>query len=111
MKVDVAKRKKVDIYGASTKSNTVLQYFGLDHRHINAVAERNLGTWGKVTEDINISIISEKEKRETKSEYFLVLPSYFIEEFKHRETELLKYVGMFIFPAPHFALIWGLSRL
>ena len=82
-----------------------MQYFGLDHRLINAAAVRNPDMWGKVTADTHISIISEKEIREAKPEYFLVLPSHFIEEFKQREKEFLISVGRFILPAPHFALI------
>jgi len=102
---EVAKGKKVYIYGASTKGNTVLQYFGLDHSVIIAAAERNPDKWGKVTVGTHIPIVSEKEAREAKPDYFLVLPWHFIEEFKHREKEFLMSGGRFILPAPHFTLI------
>src|SRR5438034_898471 len=49
VKEQVGRGKKVYVYGASTKGNTVLQYFGLDCSLISAAAERNPDKWGKVT--------------------------------------------------------------
>jgi hypothetical protein len=102
---EVTKGKKVYIYGASTKGNTVLQYFGLDNTLIIGAAERNPDKWGKVTVGTHIPIISEEEARKAKPDYFLVLPWHFIEEFKQREKEFLMSGGRFILPAPHFSLI------
>lgn len=33
--------KEISVYGASTKGNTLLQVFGLDHTLIRSAAERN----------------------------------------------------------------------
>jgi NDP-4-keto-2,6-dideoxyhexose 3-C-methyltransferase len=97
--------KKVYIYGASTKGNTLLQYYGLDHSLITAAADRNPDKWGRVTVGTHIPIISEEEARLAKPDYFLVLPWHFIEEFQLREKEYLLSGGRFILPAPHFTLI------
>jgi hypothetical protein len=97
--------KRVFVYGASTKGNTLLQYFGLDATLIGAAAERNSDKWGKVTVGSRIPIISEAEARAAKPEYFLVLPWHFLEEFVRREKEYLSSGGRFIVPLPHFALI------
>ena len=97
--------KKVFVYGASTKGNTMLQYFDLDHRVITAAAERNPDKWGKVTVGTRIPIISEEEARSAKPDYFLVLPWHFIEEFCTREKAYLLAGGRFIVPNPHFSLI------
>jgi len=102
---EVSEGKKVLVYGASTKGNTVLQYYGLDASKITAASERNPRKWGKVTVGTHIPIISEKEAREMNPEYFLVLPWHFIEEFKEREKDYLLGGGRFILPAPHFTLI------
>ena len=102
---EVAKGKTVYVYGASTKGNTILQYFGLDNTLIPAAAERNPDKWGKLTVGTRIPIISEEEARHAKPDYFLVLPWHFIEEFKQREKEFLLSGGRFILPAPHFTLI------
>jgi hypothetical protein len=105
VKDQVQRKKKVFVYGASTKGNTMLQYFGLDNSVINAAAERNPDKWGKVTVGTRIPIISEAEARAAKPDYFLVLPWHFIEEFKMREQDYLSTTGKFIVPLPQFALI------
>lgn len=105
VKAQVAMGKKVYVYGASTKGNTLLQYFGLDHTLITAAAERNTDKWGKVTVGTHIPIVSEEEARAARPDYFLVLPWHFLEEFRQREKAYLLAGGKFIVPMPHFTLI------
>lgn len=100
--------KTVGAYAASTKGNTLLQYFGLDHTLIDAIAERSTYKWGLRTVGTNIPIISEDEMRKAKPDYLLVLPWHFINEFIEREDEFLKQGGKFIVPCPKFEII-GLS--
>lgn len=97
--------KKVYVYGASTKGNTLLQYFNLDSFLIGAAAERNSTKWGRKTVGTNIPIISEEQARAEKPDYFLILPWHFLEEFKERESEYLKNGGKFIVPLPEFEII------
>lgn len=97
--------KKVAVYGASTKGNVMLQYFGLDHTLIAAASERNPDKWGKVTVGTRIPIVSEEQARDANPDYFLVLPWHFIEEFQAREKDYLLGGGRFIVPFPHFTLI------
>jgi SAM-dependent methyltransferase len=101
----VRQGKKVFVYGASTKGNTMLQYFGLDHQLIGAASERNPDKWGKVTVGTRIPIISEEDARTANPEYFLVLPWHFLDEFREREKNYLLNGGRFIVPLPYFALI------
>ncbi len=101
----VRQGQRVYVYGASTKGNTVLQYFGLDHTLITAAAERNPDKWGLVTVGTHIPIVSEAEARAAKPDYFLVLPWHFLEEFQAREKEYLLSGGRFIIPMPRFALL------
>lgn len=105
IRAEVAKGKKVYIYGASTKGNTLLQYFGLDHTLITAASERNPDKWGLETVGTRIPIVSEADARAAKPDYFLVLPWHFLEEFRAREKDYLLGGGRFIMPMPHFALI------
>lgn len=105
IKDEVDRKKKVFVYGASTKGNTMLQYFGLDHSVIIGAAERNPDKWGKVTVGTRIPIISEEAARAARPDYFLVLPWHFIEEFKRREQDYLSSTGRFIVPLPNFAVI------
>lgn len=96
IKEQVHRGKKVAIYGASTKGNTILQYFGLDHGMISAASERNPEKWGKVTVGTRIPIVSEEQARDARPDYFLVLPWHFIEEFCDREKNYLLGGGRFI---------------
>lgn len=97
--------KKVWAYGASTKGNTLLQYFGLDHTLIDGIAERSPYKWGLKTVGTEIPIYSEDEMRKQNPEYLLVLPWHFINEFVVREEDFLKNGGTFIVPCPKFQLI------
>lgn len=100
-----ARGRSTYVYGASTKGNTVLQYFGLDASLIAAAAERNAEKWGRVTVGTHIPIVSEAEARAAKPDYFLVLPWHFLTEFMEREYDYLATGGRFIVPFPYFTLI------
>jgi len=105
IKDQVGLGKKVYIYGASTKGNTLLQYYGLNSELTTAAAERNPDKWGKMTVGTHIPIVSEEKARAARPDYFLVLPWHFIEEFQAREKDYLLSGGKFIVPMPHFMLI------
>ncbi len=103
------KGKKVYVYGASTKGNTLLQFFNLNHTIIPAAAERNTDKWGKKTIATMIPIISEEQARQEKPDYFLVLPWHFIDEFVRRENQYLLAGGKFIVPCPEYKIIEKLN--
>jgi hypothetical protein len=92
-------------YGASTKGNTLLQYFGLDNTMIDAIAERQECKWGLRTVGTNIPIISEDEMRKAQPDFLLILPWHFVSEFQQREAAYLKAGGKFIVPCPKFEII------
>ena len=100
-----AKGKKIWGYGASTKGNTLLQYFDLDHTLIDAIADRSPYKHGLYTVGTNIPILSEEEMRLAKPDYLLILPWHFIDEFAKREKEYLENGGKFIVPCPRFEII------
>jgi len=97
--------KKIYLYGASTKGNTVLQYYGLNHKKIPYAAERSPEKWGKYTIGTGIKIITEKMARKLNPNFFFVTPWGFIKEFVKRERKWLKKGGSFIVPFPKFKLI------
>lgn len=105
IKAEVAKGKKVYVYGASTKGNVILQYYGLDSTLITAAAERSPEKWGKYTIGTWIPIISEEEARKANPDYFLVLPWAFFDEFYEREAEWRSHGGKFIVPLPEFRVV------
>ncbi|MDD5208701.1 MAG: class I SAM-dependent methyltransferase [Elusimicrobiales bacterium] len=97
--------KKIHIYGASTKGNTILQWCGIDNHIVDYAAERNPEKYGAHTLGTDIPIISEAESRAMSPDYYLVLPWHFKEEFIEREKEVLeKGIGL-IFPLPEIEIV------
>ena len=105
MKNEIKKGKKILIYGASTKGNTILQYFGIDNNMIKYAADRSPFKWGKFTVGTGIEIISEKKARSMNPDYFLVLPWGFLNEFIIREKQWRSKGGRFIVPFPEFKIV------
>jgi hypothetical protein len=105
IKKEKKKGKKIWGYGASTKGNTLLQWFGLDNTLIDGIAERSPAKFGLKTAGTDIPIYSEGEMRKAKPDYLLILPWHFISEFKKREAEFLKRGGKLIVPCPKFEVI------
>lgn len=97
--------KKIYGYGASTKGNTLLQFFNLNSDDITAIAERSPYKYGLKTIGSNIPIISEVEMRENNPDYLVILPWCFVGEFLERESKFLKDGGKFIMPCPKFEII------
>jgi SAM-dependent methyltransferase len=96
--------KKVFIYAASTKGNTLLQYFNIDKKLIIAAAERNTEKFGLETPGTRIPIISEEQMRKSKPDFLLILPWHFKKEFIKRERSFLKKIK-FIFPLPRLEIL------
>jgi tRNA threonylcarbamoyladenosine modification (KEOPS) complex Pcc1 subunit len=105
IKDEINNGKKFYVYGASTRGNTLLQYYGLNLQFIQGASERNPAKWGKYIVGSMIPIISEEQARLEKPDYFLVLPWYFADEFVSREKKFLEGGGKFLIPLPQFKLI------
>jgi hypothetical protein len=101
----VADGKKVFGYGASTKGNVLLQFCSLTKEDIPYIAEVNEDKFGAFTPGTGIKIISEKEAKDMKPDYFLVLPWHFKASILEREKEYLENGGKFIFPLPDIEII------
>ena len=97
--------KKVHVYGASTKGNTILQWCGIDNRVIEVAAERNPDKYGAYTIGTEIPIVSEAESRAMNPDYYLVLPWHFKPEIVEREQEMLKKGVGLIFPLPDIEIV------
>lgn len=100
-----AEGKRIHIYGASTKGNTILQFCGIDSAIIDFAAERNPDKFGARTLGTNIPIISEADSRAMAPDYYLVLPWHFKPEFVEREKEMLDNGTGFIFPLPEIEIV------
>lgn len=101
---EVTQGKRVWVYGASTKGNTILQYYGLTREWIEGAADRSPEKFGKYTIGTGIPIYPEDEGRR-RADYFLVLPWAFLSEFLAREAGWRAQGGRFIVPIPEFNVL------
>lgn len=96
--------KKIYGYGASTKGQIIMQFCGIDSRHIAAIAERNPDKYGLYTPGSDVRICSEEEMRKANPDYLLVFPWYFFDEFQKRETNTHQAGCKFILPLPELSI-------
>lgn len=96
--------KTVIGYGASTKGNTLLQFYGITPELLPAIAERTPEKFGKKCIGTGIPVISEEDCRKRKPDYLFVLPWHFVEAFRKREQALLKAGAQMIVPLPYLQI-------
>ena len=82
----------------------MLQYFGLSNKEISFIAERNPKKYNLYTPGTKIKIISEKDSRAMKPDYYLVLPWHFKKEIIKRERIDFKNKSKLIFPLPNLKI-------
>ncbi len=102
---EIRREKTFWVYGASTKGNVILQYYGLTSELITAAADKSPEKWGKYTVGTGIPIKSEEEFRKASPDYAIILPYTFIDEFVQREDYWLQGGGKFIVPLPEFKVL------
>lgn len=88
------------VLGASTKGNTLLQYYGLSYPTINHAAEINPDKFGKLTVGTHIPIIPQEESLERNPDAYLILPWHFIDNFIEKFDSYLERGGELIVPLP-----------
>lgn len=92
--------KRIHLYAASTKGNTILQWCGIDSRLVECAADRNPDKDGAFTLGTDIPIVSEEKSRAMRPDIYVALAWHFREEFIERERDFLEAGGLFIFPLP-----------
>ena len=104
LKQEKEKGKSIWIYGASTRGNVILQYFGLDPKLIDCIADKNQDKWGKKTVGSLIPIKSPQEMREAHPDYLLVNTWHFFDEIMKQEENYFNNRGKFIVALPEFKI-------
>jgi len=97
--------KKIIGYGASTKGNVILQYCNIDSKLLPYICEVNNFKHGRYTPGSKIKIISEKNARTMKPDFYLVLPWHFKNFILEKEKNFLKQNKNIIFPLPDIEII------
>jgi len=99
------KGKKVIGFGASTKGNTLLQYYGITTDLIPCIAEASPEKFSKKTIGTGIPIIDEKELESMNPDYLFIFPWHFVEMFKNKNKRLRKRGVKFIVPLPEVYIV------
>lgn len=97
--------KSIYVMGASTKGNTLLQYYGIDNTLIEFAAEVNPDKYGLKTVGTNIPIISETEALAKQPDYFLILPWHFADMLYNKHSTYIHKGGKIIVPLPIFRIL------
>ena len=91
--------------GASTRGNTILQYFGITPDLISCIAEANPDKWGLKTVGSLIPIVSIDEMKEINPDYQFVLIWHLFAALQDKEKDYLDNGGKFILPLPKFRIV------
>lgn len=95
----------IHVYGASTKGNVLIQWYGFDHQQLPFAADRNPKKVGARTVGTDIAVISEAESRAMRPDYYLVLPWHLRREFLEREKDTILAGTRMIFPLPELLVV------
>lgn len=97
------KGREVHGYGASTKGNSLLQYYGITDSEISYIAEINESKFGKFTPGSKIPIVSEQESKSMKPYAYIVLPWHFSSSILEKEFDFMTVTKTrFCFPLPEW---------
>jgi hypothetical protein len=91
---------------ASTKFNTLSQYYGIGPDLIEAIGERSPAKVGKYTVT-GIPIVSEAAMREARPDYLFCCAWQFADAFAEREKALLEQGTKLIVPLPELKIVGG----
>ena len=99
--------KTIDLYAASTKANTLLQYAKLDSGMIRQAWERSPEKVGRLTVGTHIPIVSEEIGRANPPDLLLLGAWQFRDAFVRREMAYLEAGGTMLVPLPEVEFIRG----
>ena len=100
-----ARGRTVAGYGASGRANTMIQYCGIDSRHIEYVIDDAPAKWGYYTPGAHFEIRSNESLRTARPDYLLIFAWGYFAEIADRCRDYLAGGGRLIVPLPDVRLI------
>lgn len=100
-----ADRKHIAVYGASAKSTTLLNYFGIGADVLDFVVDRSSVKQGLYTPRTHLPILAPQALLEQQPDYVLLLTWNFADEILEQQAEYRRRGGSFIIPIPELKVV------
>lgn len=100
-----ASHKRISVYGASAKSTTLLNYFGIGQETIDYVVDRSTVKQNHYTPGTHLLINSPDQLLQDRPEFVLLLAWNFAEEVLKQQDAYRKQGGKFIIPIPKIQIV------
>ncbi|MCX7090657.1 MAG: class I SAM-dependent methyltransferase [Legionellales bacterium] len=92
-------------YGASGRANTIIQYCGINHEHLDYIVDDAPAKAGYYTPGSHFKIFPSTKLTEAGApDYILVFAWSFVAEIKKRNAKYLENGGQMILPLPHVTI-------
>ncbi|MEZ5825659.1 MAG: class I SAM-dependent methyltransferase [Geminicoccaceae bacterium] len=95
-----AEGRSIGGYGAAAKGTILLNFFGIDGKTLDFVADRNTHKQGRWVPGVTLPIVSPDEIEQRKPDCLLILPWNFKDEIMRQQAAHADRGGRFIIPIP-----------
>jgi SAM-dependent methyltransferase len=97
--------KRIGAYGAAAKGATLMNYMGIDGRHVDYVLDRSTYKQGKLMPGNHVPILAPEHLLNDQPDYLLILAWNLADEIMGQQAEYRARGGRFIVPVPTVRVI------